>query len=349
MDKLHKKYLLTLFKIVFFVVFLMFLINILIDPLWYFYGNKLFNENYSFNERFSKVNQYLKKSQEYDCVLFGSSRVTLLNSNDINEYNCFNFSFSDGTPNEYVEYAKYVKKYGGNLNRAIVGIDMRFFSRENKETFVPDFVKSLDYPPNFIKSYLSLNSIDFSIRTLFRNAPQYRYYNAQLIGDVLPGTKGYQPPPCFTLEGFGIPYNPDKIQYLEDIKSILQAKSFTGYVAPISAWDMMPLLEDGQLDSYLYLVYTLAKTFDQFYDFSIPSVMTERTDNNYDGHHYTPRANNVVIEALNGQKGSTGLAVHEMNYADYQRAFKAAMHTFKKKIGLRKKSSKSCSQRSANR
>jgi hypothetical protein len=325
------------------------IINILIDPLWYFGGNKLFNVNYSFNERISKVNLFLKNTDNIDCIIFGSSRVTLLNANEIQDYDCFNFSFSDGTPAEFVEYAKYIDKYILLPEKIIVGIDARFFSRGKPDIEVPDFVKSLELPPGFIKSYLSIDSINFSIRTILRKPPQHRYYNENLIADVIPGTSDYSIPACFTPEGFGTPYNILNLHYINDIKKILPVKSFIGYVAPVSAWDMMPLLEDGELDSYLNVIYSVSKQFDQFYDYSVPSIMTRRSDNNYDGHHYLPSTNSQIVDTLNGHSGNIGLALHKMTLVEYKQKFISEMLAFSEKIGTRKKSSWSCPHRSAIR
>jgi len=325
------------------------IVNSVVDTLWYFGGNKLFPENYSFNERLSKVNLYLMSPAEFDCIVLGSSRVTLLDAKKIAESNCFNFSFSDGTPHEFVYYSKYIKKYGRLPDKLIVGIDMRFYSRKDAAPNVPEFVKTLDLPPPFIKPYLSFDGLDFTIRTLKKDPPRLRYYTDELIGDLLPGTKDYVPPECFTPDGFGDSYSSKNIHYISKIKKILQANTVIGYVAPVSAWDMLPLLEDGELESYIDLVYQLSKEFEQFYDFTVPSKLTTRTDNNYDGHHFNRLANNEIAAILNGKKSTAGLALHELSFKEYKYAFITAMHDFSNKVGARKKSSWACSHRSAIR
>ncbi len=325
------------------------LFNSIIDTLWYFGGNKLFDENYSFNERFAKVNHYLMAAKSYDCIIFGSSRVTLLDANKIDGYKCFNFSFSDGTPEEFIFYAKYIKKYGRIPDKLIIGIDARYYSRKSSQPNVPEFVIALDYPPVFIKPYLSFDVLDFSIRTLQKKPPRLRYYDAELIGDLLPNAPYYKPPECFTPDGFGRPYTGKNIQYISRLKEILQAKSTVGYVAPISAWDMLPLIEDGEINSYIELVYDLSREFDMFYDFSAPSAFTKRTDNNYDGHHFTRDANNKIAYKLNGYESEFGLSLHKLSYEAYKRAFEGAMLMFEKEVGERKKSDWDCPHRSAVR
>ena len=345
----YKKYTIILSMLTVTGLALVLLFNSIIDTLWYFEGNKLFDENYSFNERFAKVNQYLINAKQYNCIIFGSSRVTLLDANKIEGYKCFNFSFSDGTPEEFIYYAKYIKKYGRLPEKLIIGIDARYYSRKDSQPNVPEFVTALETPPIFIKPYLSFGVLDFSIRTLQRKPPRLRYYNAKLIGDLLPYAPHYTPPECFTPDGFGRPYTSKNIHYISRLKTILQAKSVVGYVAPISAWDMLPLMEDGEIDSYIKLIYSLSKEFEAFYDFSLPSSFTKRTDNNYDGHHFTRAANNEIAHIINGYKSEFGLPLHKLSYEAYKHRFKTAMLEFVSEAGKRKKSAWSCPHRSAVR
>ena len=69
-------------------------INMLVDPLWYFSGNQFTKKNAYFNERDAKVNFYYKRRSEYDCILFGASSGTTLDVTDIDKFRCFNFAFS---------------------------------------------------------------------------------------------------------------------------------------------------------------------------------------------------------------------------------------------------------------
>ena len=50
-----------------------FLINCLVDPLWYLRGNVLTGINYPFNERLSKINQFLPVLDK----MMGSGLVTI--------------------------------------------------------------------------------------------------------------------------------------------------------------------------------------------------------------------------------------------------------------------------------
>src|SRR6266700_7816819 len=96
----------------FLIVAACFTVNCLVDPLWYLRGNILTEINYPFNERLSKIIYFLPRMQNYDCVIFGTSRATLLPEDKIEGYLCFNLAFSDGQASEYVLYVDYLIKRG---------------------------------------------------------------------------------------------------------------------------------------------------------------------------------------------------------------------------------------------
>src|SRR5437588_12056500 len=85
-----------------------FTINCLVDPLWYLRGNVLTGINYPFNERLSKINQFLPHLPDYDCLILGSSRSTLLPVQSLKPHHCVNFALSDGQVDEFLLYAHYL-------------------------------------------------------------------------------------------------------------------------------------------------------------------------------------------------------------------------------------------------
>src|SRR3546814_14604320 len=78
-------------------------LNAAVDPLWYFSGNRLGATNFAFNERLSKANLIEGHERDYDCVIFGDSRATLLPEQKIAGYRCFNFAFSSGVVREFID------------------------------------------------------------------------------------------------------------------------------------------------------------------------------------------------------------------------------------------------------
>ena len=99
-----------------------FAVNCLVDPLWYLRGNVLTKINYPFNERLAAIIRFLPRLDDYDCVIFGTSRASLLPEEKIEGYRCYNLSISDGIAAEYVLYAKYLRERGFKPRLIIVDV-----------------------------------------------------------------------------------------------------------------------------------------------------------------------------------------------------------------------------------
>lgn len=304
-------------------------LNFLIDPLWYRGGNQLFPQNYVFNERIAKTNRYLANPLDYDCIIYGSSRTTLLDESRVRSRRCFNFSFSGGLLSEFMHLAKFIDKYGIRPELVIVAIDSFSFSRDKDlSSSLPDFILSLGRPPNVIKTYLSLDTLDFSIRTLLRHSPYPRYYRSDFRGDVLPGTQALEAPTCLAVVPDADEFDPANLKHLRALREMWPNAEFIGYVPPISAWDVAVLYYDGTLSSYLSTMYRAGPIFDRFYDFSIPSFITTDPSNSYDGEHYTSTTTDRIAQVLDGGQLDFGLALHAMSEHEYQTQFLQAVDQF---------------------
>ena len=69
---------------------------------------------------------------------------------------------------------------------------------------MPDFIRSGVAPPSILASYMSLDALDFSIRTLRGDAPHHRYYDPEFRAQLEvrskkhrydPGSIAPAPPP----------------------------------------------------------------------------------------------------------------------------------------------------------
>jgi hypothetical protein len=68
--------------------------------------------------------------------------------------------------------------------------------------------------------------------------------------------------------------------------------------APESAWRIAAFCETGQLDTDLAAIAQVAAAYVEFLDFSIPSALTQRKDETYDGSHYMRAVNARVLAGL---------------------------------------------------
>src|SRR6516225_12326868 len=119
-----------------------FVVNCLVDPLWYLRGNVLTEINYPFNERLAEIIRFLPRLQDYDCIILETSRASLLPEEKIDGYRCYNLSISDGQAPEYLLYAKYLREHGFVPRLIIVDLKRAEFIGPEQAVVVPDFIRS---------------------------------------------------------------------------------------------------------------------------------------------------------------------------------------------------------------
>jgi len=69
------------------------------------------------------------------------------------------------------------------------------------------------------------------------------------------------------------------------------------------------------------------------YDFSIPSGVTMRPENTYDGDHYSAAVNAAIADVLQGKANDFGFAVRDAPFSVYARAYGDAIAGFLQDIG----------------
>lgn len=303
-------------------------LNFIIDPLWYHGGNKIFAHNYSFDERTSKTNLLLHRDREYDCLILGSSRTTLLNGHWIEKHDCFNYAFSLGNIEEFIEFARYAREVAGLSPRlVIVGVDAENLVTEPLPTTIPSFVRNSEAPRGSLLTYLSIDAADFSIRTLLRNSPVPRYYTGDFSCLVLPDAPDYEPlRETKADEPNG--YSSKRKRLFADLKRVFPGATLVGYVPPVSAWEVAKSARTDALGEYLEAMFEVAKVFDEFYDFSPPSFVTSDRDMTYDGSHYYPQVNMKIARAISRSRPAFGLDVKALDARAYRHSYQAAVQSF---------------------
>ncbi|MBE9180811.1 hypothetical protein IQ268_19815 [Oculatella sp. LEGE 06141] len=299
------------------------LINWMVDPLWYSHGNRITGQNFSFNERISKTNLLLQSKDEgYDCLIFGSSRVTLLKESSFKSRHCFNYSFSAGKIEEFVEYAKLAKVQGINPETVYVGVDSFNFSQKP----VSEKTTVVDIKPGFI-AYLSLDVLIFSVKTLLGFSPDPRYYNQHFESEVIDDLPQFDPT-FFNNQTEGL-CDRSKVAKYKELKAIFPDAEFVGYVPPVSAWNVVNEVYSRDLtDCTLQAFYQISRIYDEMYDFSIPSTTTAQIGNTYDGSHFYPHVQAQVSLVLQGKNTGFGIELDDYSLAEYEKLYKAKIKTF---------------------
>jgi hypothetical protein len=296
---------------VFLIVAACFTVNCLVDPLWYLSGNLLTKINYPFNERLSKLNRLLPHLGDYDCVIFGTSRATMLPEDEVKDHHCFNLAFSDGQASEYLPYADYLRQRHFAPRLIIVDVRRDELAGAVPEPDVPDFVRNGAAAPSLFASYLSLDALGFSIRTLRGDAPHHRYYDAAFQTQLEVRSKKHWYKPPASIEPQPPPYDvrPERVRLYVELRRKFPEARAIAYLPPESAWRIAAFSLTPAFDAYLAAVGTIAAAYDEFLDFSYPSRLTQSKvpADTYDGSHYSRKANGPVLAGL--MAGKTDLAL----------------------------------------
>ena len=311
-------------------------INLVADPLWYNKGNELKGVNLVLNERLTKTNLFLNSNRKkYDCLIFGSSRLTLLNSKAFKKNLCFNYAFSAGKPEEFAKYAEYAKEKGVNPQKVYVGVDAFNFTFDKKTAFKPNV--EVAEPKPVYQSYLfSLDTLKFSLKTITGRSSEPRFYDQDFQGEVFENIPKYKPK--FTDKRSNEKCDFSRISYYKQIRKTFPNAEIIGYVAPISAWNLYnKSYVRGLLDCQLQAIYEASKSFDATYDFSYPSEITTRTDNTYDGSHYYPGVHDRIAKILEGEQSSIGISIHQYSLGEYQQFHRSKLKEFLQKEGESKR------------
>jgi hypothetical protein len=286
-----------------------FLINCLVDPLWYLRGNVLTGINYPFNERLSKINQFLPRLPDYDCLILGSSRATLLPMESLKGYRCVNFAISDGQIGEFLLYAHYLRARGIAPSLLIVDLRREDFIGPMPPPDVPDFIRTGEAPPSIFTTYLSLDALDFSIRTLRGDAPHHRYYDQNFDARLEVRSPKHRYDPSAPIEPMPPPVDvhPERAELYIELRQIFPAARAIGYIPPESASRIAAFNLTGGLDAYLGAIGRIVPAYDEVLDFAIPSKLTESREGTYDGSHYSETVNARIGAALIADEADPGV------------------------------------------
>jgi hypothetical protein len=301
-----------------------FAVNCLVDPLWYLGGNVLTKINYPFNERLSKVIRLMPRLKNYDCVIFGTSRATLLPEDQVPGYHCYNLAFSDGQVSEYLPYARYLRQRGFDPKLLIVEVrrgDLigplappevpEFIPTGELPPEVPEFFPTGEAPPSILANYLSLDVLNFSIRTLRRDAPHHRYYDQAFHAHLEVRSKKHYYNPADTIAPMPPPLDlhTERGALYDELRRQFPRARAIGYVPPESAWRMAAFSLTDAFEPYLAAIAAISANYDRFLDFSAPSPLTtsKSPKDTYDGVHYSRTATQRILAELLGGRGGIAL------------------------------------------
>ncbi|MEE9346415.1 MAG: hypothetical protein V3U88_12485 [Methylococcales bacterium] len=343
LSTMFKRYILaTGFGVVLLCV-LVLAINSVIDPLWIWKGNQLqTNRNFIFNERLAKLNLFLKNASSYDCMLFGTSRATTLPAEKIQGARCFNMSFSGGSLPEFVAYAKYLKKRGFNPKKVILAIDSFVLRRQNLSKQVPACIENQQNPDGILKSYLSLDALGFSLRTLVNSSPLPRVYDDNFNVYIRDDAPKYHPKLLYPDNPRQDYYDEKALELVKQLFLVFPEAERLAYVPPISIWEMQRIRKADKQQNSIRMIYAVSQIAGKLYDFSLPSKLTSRTDNTFDGSHYNNKTNQLIVNVLNGKRHLDGVLINTSSFEDYSNLVNQRMELINRSFQAGKQAQGGC-------
>lgn len=315
-----RRYLATYASLILFGLLGVFGLNWLTDPLWYGRGNRLSHKNFPFDERASKTNLFLRSNPEdYDCIIFGSSRGTLLRSSQFTENSCFNYAFSGSSIEEYIPYAQFVAERNPNIKKVYLGIDPENF----KPSAGPEKFE-VKQPDSIYRSYLSFDLFMFSIDSLLNPMPGPRYYNSQrnFESETVNNWPAYKP--GFDMHESDQACDRDKVNRYGELAALFPNAEVIGFAAPVSSWHVINQLYayGDVLDCYLEATHQLAQEFTAVYDFTMPSPTTQDPSKSYNGgHYYSPTIDRLIARIQQGEGSETNAQTGESAFGTNPRDY----------------------------
>ena len=300
-------------------------LNYLVDPLWYAHGNLLTGRNLALNERISKVNLLDRTiDQDYDCLILGSSRVTMLRASRFEPMKCFNFALKGAQVAEELAYARYARDAGMRPKVVYVGVDdFNFVERQQTQSRQDPVVTGT---PSHWHAFFSVDVLMFSLMTLADVSSDINYYDRQ-----------YDQQPRHTLP----PWKPvlaDKenqactdapVEKFKAITEVFPEARMVGFQPMISPWNTLVEVHSRQLlDCTLENLHAVSEHYDEFLDFAYPNELTRDNRKTTDGSHFTPDTLDAMASRLQGKGPDIALDVKALGLEAYREEVRKRLRAF---------------------
>lgn len=290
------------------------LINVYVDPLWFFTHQNSSNEKqWGFDERQQKTNWITGHSYECDALLLGSSRSTVINQQLFVNNKVFNYSASGMRPGEYLSYIRYAKKLtGGRIKKIYLGMD--FFATNALhvgEAGNPDYyfnnAGSVLYKIGTLLSWDALKKTKVNLvkpkddycDCYDRNNVKTLDFRSDYARDeaIAKDISEYQK----RLDGEGYKYSSEFLKSIRAIRLENPGVELIAFTTPeyVGLWDV--LIKSGRKADRERWLAEMNEVFDEVYDFMGATPITTLKDNYVDGGHFKPVVGDLIVSVLEGR------------------------------------------------
>ncbi len=367
MEEAYKKTLKWMFGIFFSFMALVGTVNYVMDSYWTFDHENIFNQMQTgANERQQKTNYIYFHKFDYDSLLLGSSRTTLINQNDFNPpLKVFNYAVSLMMPKEYEPYIDFAKKVkGGEFEYIILALD--FFGTNKYENSNVNPERIIKNTTSFLYRWKLLFSID-ALRNSIANLRRFitgkkyrRSYNRHNVAttDILDPkfAKKFIERRNYWEKKYA--YDENYTNILKNLKKKNPHSKFIVFTTPVSAHMFRLMINEGRIKDYERWLRELVEIFGKVTNFMTENSITNDYAHNYlDSNHFYPRIGTLIAHKVLGRKDPNippdfGDVLTKENIDEYikkldkkyiEELAKAKQKEIKKKLTLSREEEKSSS------
>ncbi|WEG16604.1 hypothetical protein PQ478_19195 [Alkalihalophilus pseudofirmus] len=290
--------------------------NYMVDPLWAFDHANPFNERQdSINEREQKSLHLAYTAQDYNALLLGSSRSTVVDQYQFEGVKMFNYSVPAVSIEEFNEYIHFAKKHGHEPELIVLGLDFFTTNETRKQTEFPsEYFETVEDPLHRFKTLLSMDTFEYSYKnawsSLMDTEQFVRRYDRHHTAEF---QQISQEDKDELVEGDlrrykGIHYAPS-YQYHTGYKNQLQQMvdenpntDFIVYVTPVTEPLLRLLYEQERLPDYTHWIGEIIDVFGGVYNFMTINEVTTNVDRFYDAHHFYAEVGDVIAARLQDEE-----------------------------------------------
>ncbi|OQX74436.1 MAG: hypothetical protein B6D59_02420 [Campylobacteraceae bacterium 4484_4] len=313
----YRKFVKTLLLTLFGIVLSVGVFNFIMDPMWTFSHAHYFNSRQKgFDERQQKTNLAYFRNFDYNAVLMGSSRATLLDQNvlNLNDIKAFNYAISLSMPQEYKTYIDFAKQRAGKPLEAIF-LELDFYGtnknnkrlKEYKQDRAVQKAKACCYRWKMLFSFstlkMSLNNLARAI--LGKNFHRsYNRYNVAYTDRYAPESVKKEVEKTTLKNAVGMEnyaYNEKYRTIFEQLKSENPGSRFIVFTSPTSSFYLDLLFKNGLWDAYANWLRDLVAEFGSVYHFMDYNTITLDYPKYFlDYHHVYPNIQNMMAKKVIG-------------------------------------------------
>lgn len=291
-------------------------INWYVDPMWIFnHPQPTISIKEVFDERQQKTNLLYFRSFDYEGVMLGSSKMTIVDQTKIKKHKIFNYAVNAMNLEEFNNFIEYAKKKNKKPFKVIIlGMDLCSIEKPQDDN-VYDFKKLIETtedPFYKTKMLLSTDILSFSKTNVYFNLKESAYsHHFKIYGNQFIAYSIKKDPvlvkhkvDTYPKPKKGIEYNRD--WYLNNLKKLKANNPDTNFIIlttpPTAPWFNTLMLQEHTSESYRLWLKDMIEVFGHIYHFAYINAVTKDYPHTYvDPGHYSSDIGELMLNKIFNQ------------------------------------------------